>query len=207
MGRHKRGPKSKHKTQKEQKAARKQTQKAWYERNAKQHIYNVSQRRTQRQSVTRRYTRWQLKQTSTEGEKMEDTIDTDPVEAVCHELQDLNILYGDTFGFSHPRSMGENWLAQVNADIHPEEGEILLKRAQHLHDVAEAMAVRVGPLMRAVLNNAIEYLEEAEEIEHSVVQAMYIFREAVLFLNISPQSYAKAADDGILFWQGSGEQT
>ncbi|KIJ41649.1 hypothetical protein M422DRAFT_255267 [Sphaerobolus stellatus SS14] len=98
-------------------------------------------------------------------------------------------------------SLGSNWLGQVQAIDTEDELEVMLHRAQHLKEVADSLAVRLGRLMLAVLENAFELLEIADCLELQIVQAIYVFHEAVQMLSRGRNTYIHAANDGVLFWQ------
>ena len=109
--------------------------------------------------------------------------------------------YTRVFGFKSMMSLGANWLGQVKQSITPEDSQVLVRRAESLHEQASRMALRMGPLMDWVLKHCIEYLDEADDLESRIVRAIYIFSEAERILKSGGVcAYADAAWDRDLFW-------
>ncbi|KIJ30795.1 hypothetical protein M422DRAFT_267624 [Sphaerobolus stellatus SS14] len=201
----KRGPKSKFKTQREKKAAHKESNRKWYKNNARNHIQNVTARRRGIQdgrhliSTPEKDIDEVVQSTDQPFEDGDSAIDS--FEDIVRELRALNKRYNETLGWPDTLGLGRNWVAQLNAAIFPEDEAILLHRAEHLCEVCHSMAARIGYMTPALLKHAIELLDEEEEIERKVLQGIYFFREIVTYLQIGKDSYIEAARKGILFWQ------
>ncbi|KIJ30819.1 hypothetical protein M422DRAFT_267649 [Sphaerobolus stellatus SS14] len=130
-----------------------------------------------------------------------DSSDVEPLLTIAHKLDEIRQEHANHFGFMNMRSLGLNWLAQVQAVETEGELQVLVCRAKHLKDVADMLAVRLSRLMRTVLEHAIELLDISDCLQIQVVQTIYIFHEAGLLLSIGQDKYISAAKEGVLCWQ------
>ena len=117
------------------------------------------------------------------------------------ELDNLWKEYRCSIGFMDRVSMGNNWLAQVQASENEDETTILIQRAQHLHDIAQTIGDRLQVVMPSLLEEMFEFLDEADELEHLQAQAKYVKGEAVTLLKEGAHWYIRAVRLGYLWWQ------
>ncbi|KIJ43772.1 hypothetical protein M422DRAFT_47798 [Sphaerobolus stellatus SS14] len=200
----KRGPKSRFKNEKERKEARKEAQRNWYQRNSKLHIRNVMARRLGTQAGSSQTVISQGGDESDFGggsPTRVSSVENDAFEEVSQGLRELWEQYRDTIGFTDIRSLGSNWLAQVEVATTDNEISVLLDRATHMWKSADAMATKIAKLLILLLKHAIEFLDACDELEHLIVQAIYVYREAMTFLQIGREAYLNAAKKHRLFWQ------